>query len=242
MIRIWHTRVVTAILAGLFLTQVGTAQGPKPQGTSHPSATHNAKLDNAVKIAKDIAAARDKETQEAVKAWEKARKDGRVVIIENAPPSVRGFTWPDAPDPPILGPAGSGNNAPQGEYMMSQTMLQFTGISAESMTKCDCVVAILIIHEGRRLDQSGPSSSGDPTNWDAAATMTSNDQQLYLNDIKDIDAALPPNGICAPMDVDCETELRTMREIAQTRMRAANANAAACRANGRNVPHDNVPN
>jgi hypothetical protein len=110
-----------------------------------------------------------------------------------------------------------------GSYTAGQTKHQYTGVTEQALTGCRCVLALLILHEGARLNQTCPVSTLNLPLADAQDVVRA-DQETWSEDIKNINDMVA-NAECDP--VYCYVELYLLRDIAKKKLERANANAAA---------------
>lgn len=162
---------ILALLVGF--SQVAKAQTPQrlPPDTRSPNATESARIDAALGIAQSIVnklnepaapgeTGDGKVAKRNLDAFKRARRDGRVVTLVQPPESegrqFRGATWPDLPTDPSQDPLGmtAGGVEGNGKYREGQTAIQYCGLNATlAYQLCDCALAIVILHEGHRLEQ-----------------------------------------------------------------------------------------
>ena len=180
-------------------------------------------MDAAAEIARRIAERRGGKAKQAHEAWLKARAAGRFVLIESyvGKGRVRGWTWPDVTPGPA-GPQPLAGQIGNGEYLKGQTAAQFTGIDIESLG-CPCVAAVLILHEGHRLEQAVKDSAKTEAEEKA---VVSNEQQMWTEDVNNINDVLASESCCGPCCTWCCVELYAMKGVAQAKIEQANKFAA----------------
>lgn len=229
---------LTVLCAFLFLAQVLGAQ--QPNGTRNPTTAENNAVDAAEQAAQDIVnqltGDAKKKAEENLRAWRDARKAGRFRIgvpIENKE-APRGFTWPDTPYDGTKPPAKA---AETGSYKPGQTDIQITSLAAWFVARaCPCAVAVVILHEGHRLNQDVPAH--DPADspsimMSKAALNVANEQELSKNDLNNIQAA---RAACQGTDDACKKELDELEKGARAFLNRANNAAVVSTARGYPVP------
>ncbi|MCA3716873.1 MAG: hypothetical protein IM674_01335 [Brevundimonas sp.] len=201
---------------------------------------------------------REKEKDEADKtdydlgAWKKARADGKLCLFEDDPARwgnivMLACTTSDTPSDP------SGSGLPfgvpghtSGTYWISQTMFQFTGLNHQFLLDaCPCAVALVMLHEGHRLNQSTlppPGAPPTPAEYPAAKAQAQNDQAMANGDLANVDAA---KRTCMPAavpqnpkhpDNQCRDYIAIIEGQARQLLAFANHNAAWLTARGANTP------
>lgn len=125
---------------------------------------------------------------------------------------------------------------PRPRYRPGQTAAQFVWIDAAQVARlCPLALAILLLHEGWRLEQS---CFANPETIAEYKEMTANSQQQMLQDLKNISAAsasiaLPPS----PPDADCLKDLSKLKD--ELREGLGNVNKLAQKLG---IPEVPVPN
>jgi hypothetical protein len=224
-------------LGAFFCARPGIAQapgliGPVPASTQPPdTSAADAKLDAAIAAAASIISGLDgdaqKQAEQCLSAFVTARKGKRVRIAEFPPAyrraGTRAYTTPD-------------EEKPRPRYKPGQTAAQFVWIDAAQVARlCPLALAVLVLHEGWRLEQS---CFATPETLADYKEMTANSQQQMLQDIKNISAAgtsiaLPP----APADADCLKDLSKLKD--ELKATLANVNQLAQKLG---IPEVPVPN
>lgn len=245
-----HTRLPLSVVLSLIVTGVlpQVAVGQRPNNSHTPSAAENGQLDAAQAAADAIAAQltgnAKKEAERCLKAWKLARDQGRVAILEIPPGArvtFRGLTTPDTPSPPSKN--GTPATPNRGRYWANQSRWQWTCIEANFLaTKCSCAVAVVILHEGWRLEQEVPTAPiGQPpaaSFFQSVQQITTNQQNQSAQDLENIRAA---KALAACQDPACIAELDALEAEARAALGAANGNAARLTRDGHSTPQVPAP-
>jgi hypothetical protein len=220
-----QTWLISLLVSLVVSAQVALAQPPippPPQGSHRPTTqAEKDALATATELAKRIADRRGGKAKKAHDAWKKAAEDGRVVIIESYFGNLRAWTWPDNPGkPPGVTGAGMAGTTGGGKYTAGQSSHQFAGITAELLFfGCPCSVACAILHEGYRLEQTGPETTQGATQGEQMS-IVSDQQEMWSEDVANINDVMANEWCC--IDVWCCVDLLMMKSIAQAGVRAAN--------------------
>ena len=114
-----------------------------------------------------------------------------------------------------------------GSYKPGQTGIQYTSLADWFLARaCPCAVAVVLLHEGHRLNQDLPASNpSDPPSvqFSQIVFQAANEQQLATNDLVNIQAA---REVCQGTDDACKKELDELEKKARGFLDEANKAAA----------------
>jgi hypothetical protein len=237
--------LVALLVAVGFLHGTGLAQppGPRPPNTRELSTTEREKAQAAIEKAKQIVdklnepggeTGDGKVAKRHLDSFVNAQGAGRVITL--LPPDdpfdpdnrFRACTWPDFPHDPNQDPASltAGETSGNGKYREGQTAIQWCAIAVSSYALCDCALAVVILHEGHRLEQniSPPGQSGlSNAQFDArVAQSIGNELDLCYEDLVRIRAA---REVCAPLTAQCNADLNRLEREARGNLEVENARA-----------------
>lgn len=142
----------------------------------------------------------------------------------------RGYTWPDLP------PCAK---CPKGEYVPGQTPIQYVAFGAQDLASlCPCAMALVVLHEGHRLNFSlahpGPSPVQPPTQawWQAVTSATLAQGALAIEDLENLAAA---RSLMPCADPDCARDLTELEHDARAYLEKVNGAIGECMQAGQPV-------